>query len=48
MEKVDSQLMYNLDTSLLPQTTSCYILQVAVTDIATGESLSETVPLQAK
>ena len=40
--------MYNLDTSLLPQTTTCYLLQVTVTDLSTGESLSEGVPLQSK
>jgi hypothetical protein len=41
-------LMFNLDTKKLPQTTECYLLQVTVTDTGTGESHSESVPLQAK
>lgn len=48
MDNVDGHLMYNLDTKLLPPATSCYLLQVTVTDTSTGESFSETVPLQAK
>ncbi len=48
MDKIDGQLKYNLDTKKLPKTTQCYILQVTVTDVSTGESQSETVSLQAK
>ncbi len=38
----------NLDTSALPQTSDCYILQVTVMNAATGDTFSEIVPLQAK
>jgi len=48
MDKIDGHLKYNLDTKKLPQTVKCYILQVTVTDSSTGESRTESVPLQAK
>ncbi|MDB6076136.1 MAG: hypothetical protein JWO89_3776, partial [Verrucomicrobiaceae bacterium] len=48
MDKIGPFLKYNLDTSKLPVTLKCYILQVTITDNSTGESRVETVPLQAK
>ena len=48
MDKVDGHLKYNLDTSQLPQTTKCYLLEITVTDSSTGEAVSEMIPLQAK
>jgi len=48
MDKIDGHLKYNLDTKKLPQTVKCYILQVTITDSSTGESRTESVPLQAK
>lgn len=48
MDKIGSHLQFNLDTKKLPNTSNCYILQVTVTDSSTGETIAETVPLQAK
>ncbi|MEO6739795.1 MAG: HYR domain-containing protein [Chthoniobacteraceae bacterium] len=48
MDKIGPHLKYNLDTKKLPSTFKCFILQVTITDTATGESRVETVPLQAK
>lgn len=48
MDKHDGQLRYNLDTTKLPQAIPCFLLQVTVTDISTGEFRSEMIPLQAR
>ena len=48
MDKIGPHLKYNLDTKKLPSSFTCFILQVTITNTATGESRMETVPLQAK
>lgn len=50
MDKIDGRLVYNLDTKTLNAIpdTSCYLLEVTVTDTSTGETASEMIPLQAK
>jgi uncharacterized repeat protein (TIGR03803 family) len=48
MDKVEGVLRYNLDTSALPDSLDCYVLQVTITDTSTGETMVETVLLQAK
>jgi len=50
MDKIGGHLKYNLDTGELPEilNTRSYVLEVTVTDISTGESVSEMIPIQAK
>jgi uncharacterized repeat protein (TIGR03803 family) len=48
MDKSDGKLKYNLDTGSLPNSLDCFVLQVTITDTSTGETMVETVLLQAK
>jgi hypothetical protein len=46
MVKAGGFLRYNLNTRKLPADTHCYLLKATVIDVATGESLSETLPIR--
>jgi hypothetical protein len=48
MEKVDGYLRYNLDTKGLPGDIHCYLLKATIVDTATGEFLSEFLPIQGR
>jgi hypothetical protein len=48
MVKSDGFLRYNLNTKILPADTHCYLLKATITDISTGESLSETLPIRSR
>jgi hypothetical protein len=48
MEKRGGYLKYNLNTKKLPANIQCYLLKVTVMDVATSESLSETLPMRCR
>jgi hypothetical protein len=48
MVKSDGFLRYNLNTKVLPTDAYCYLLRATITDISTGESLSETLPIRSR
>jgi len=48
MEKCGGHLKYNLNSKKLPTNTPCFLLQANITDLSTGESLSETLPIRSR
>jgi hypothetical protein len=48
MERHGGHLKYDLHTENLPAGIQCYLLKATVTDTSTGESLSETLPIQTR
>lgn len=48
MERRDGHLKYDLHTKNLPAGIHCFLLKATIMDTSTGESLSETLPIQIR
>jgi Protein of unknown function (DUF642) len=48
MERSDGHFKYDLKTKKLPADTQCYLLKATITDTASGESVSESLPIRSR
>lgn len=48
MKRGGGHFKYDLHTKILPADIHCFLLKATVTDVSTGESLSESLPIQSR